>query len=106
MRCAKIYYKSEEAGLLIQHNDGSFTFRYSDLWLADSTKPSISLTLPKSLQEQHSPHLFPFFFSLLPEGANKQVACRLLRIDADDHFGLLLATAQHDTIGAVTVDRI
>jgi HipA-like protein len=106
MRSARIFYKNEEAGLLTQHNDGSVTFRYTDLWLTDSTKPSISLTLPKSHQEYHSPHLFPFFFSLLPEGANKQVACRLLRIDADDHFGLLLATAQHDTIGAVTVERV
>ncbi len=106
MRSAKIYYKNEEAGLLIQHDDGSFTFRYSNLWLADSAKPSISLTLPKTHQEFYSQHLFPFFFSLLPEGANKQLACRLLRIDADDHFGLLLATAQHDTIGAVTVGKV
>jgi serine/threonine-protein kinase HipA len=29
-----------------------------------------------------------------------------LRIDEDDNFGLLAATAQYDTIGAITVKPI
>jgi len=36
MRQAKILYKGDVAGVLVQHDDGSFTFRYGDLWLADS----------------------------------------------------------------------
>jgi serine/threonine-protein kinase HipA len=43
---------------------------------------------------------------MLPEGSNKQVVCRFCRIDEDDYFGLLLATAKGDTIGAVTVETI
>ena len=43
---------------------------------------------------------------MLPEGSNKQVVCKLMRIDPDDYFGLLLTTAQNDTIGAVTVIKI
>ena len=103
MRKAKILYKDEEAGVLTQHDDGSFTFKYNDAWLANSSKPCISLTLPKSNREFHSEFLFPFFYNMLPEGSNKQVVCRLNRIDQDDHFGLLMTTAKHDSIGAVRV---
>jgi serine/threonine-protein kinase HipA len=103
MRQAKIIYKEEEAGLLIQHDNASFTFRYHDEWLANNNKPSISLTLPKTQQEFHSKYLFPFFFNMLPEGSNKQVVCKHMRIDSDDYFGLLMATAKNDSIGAVRV---
>ncbi len=106
MRRAVVYYKGEDAGELIQADDGSFIFRYSQLWMADKAKPAISLTLPKTATEYHSKYMFPFFFNMLPEGSNKQAACRQLRIDKDDTFGLLVATAQYDTIGAVTLKKI
>ena len=40
---------------------------------------------------------------MLSEGENRQIQSRLLRIDPEDDFGILLATAQFDTAGAVTV---
>lgn len=103
MRLAKVLFREEEAGTLTQHSDGTFTFRYNDHWLRDHGKPDISLTLPKRQQEYTSSSLFPFFYNLLPEGANKQVICRLKRIDERDDFGLLMATAPHDCIGAIGV---
>jgi HipA-like protein len=103
MRKAKILFRDEEAGILIQHDDGSFTFSYNNTWLADNKKPGISLTLPKTVQEFHSKYLFPFFFNMLPEGSNKQVVCKLNRIDPSDYFGLLMTTAKNDPIGAVRV---
>lgn len=106
MRQAEIYYKGEKAGMLTQHDDGSFTYRYDDQWMADRSRPSISLTLPKSRQDYQAPHLFPFFFNMLPEGTNKQVVCRLMRVDRDDYFSLLTITAQYDAIGAITVKKI
>ena len=106
MRKGKVLYKGEEAALLTQHNDGTFTFRYTDAWMADLSKPAISLTLPKTKQEYASTHLFPFFYHMLPEGSNKQVVCTSMRIDEQDDFGLLLTTARYDTIGAVTVSQI
>lgn len=60
MRSAVILFKGEEAGILTQHDDGAFTFRYNDAWMADRNKPCISLTLPKSQQEYHSPYLSLF----------------------------------------------
>jgi len=103
MRQAKILYKNSEAGVLTQHDDGSFTFRYHEYWLTDKDKPGISLTLPKTKQEYHSNYLFSFFYNMLPEGSNKQVICQYNRIDSNDYFGLLMTIAQNDTIGAVRV---
>ena len=105
MRQAEIYYKGEKAGMLSQHDDGSFSYRYDDRWMADQGKPSISLTLPKNSQEYQSNHLFPFFYNMLPEGTNKQVVCRLMHVDRDDYFSILMITATYDTIGAITVRK-
>lgn len=106
MRKAVVVYKEEEAGILMQHDDSSFTFRYNDNWMADPNKPSISLTLPKSQQEFNSKFLFSFFYNMLPEGSNKQVVCKYNRIDKDDYFGLLMTIAKNDSIGAVRVVKI
>jgi serine/threonine-protein kinase HipA len=106
MRKAKILFKDEEAGVLTQHDDGSFTFIYNDTWMTNNNKPDICLTLPKIRQEFHSKFLFPFFYNMLPEGSNKQVVCKLNRIDQTDYFGLLMTTAKHDSIGAVRVIKI
>lgn len=103
MRQAKILYKNMDAGMLIQHDDGSFTFRYNDSWINDTNKPSISLTLPKQKKEYHSKFIFSFFYNMLPEGSNKQVVCKHNSLDKSDYFGLLVTTAKSDNIGAVRV---
>jgi serine/threonine-protein kinase HipA len=106
MRKAKVLFKNQEAGILSQHDDGSFSFHYNDHWITDPTKQSISLTLAKSEKEFHSKFLFSFFFNMLPEGSNKQIACKLNRIDREDHFGLLMTAAKNDSIGAVRIIKI
>jgi serine/threonine-protein kinase HipA len=103
MRKASVLFKNEEAGVLTQHNDGSFSFRYHDEWIENSSKQSISLTLPKSEREFYSNYLFPFFYNMLPEGSNKQVVCKLNRIDQEDYFGILMISAKYDSIGAVRI---
>lgn len=106
MRKAKVLFKNEEAGTLTQYDDGSFSFRYHDDWIANEAKQSISLTLPKWEKEFYSRYLFPFFYNMLPEGSNKQVVCKLNRIDREDHFSLLITTASHDSIGAVRIMKM
>ncbi len=106
MRQAEIYFKGEKAGLLAQLDNGSFIYGYDDLWMSDSSRPPISLTFPKNKKEYKSDYLFPFFYNMLPEGANKKVVCKYNRIDKDDYFSLLLITARYDTIGAVTVKKV
>lgn len=106
MRSANIYVNKVHAGVLTENRDNSFSFRYADGYFNDPSQTSISLTLPKSIQEHHSEFMFPFFSNMLAEGMNKRMLCRNLKIDEDDDFGLLLATASNDTIGAVTIKQI
>ncbi len=61
MRQADVLYKNEPAGLLTQLGNVSFVFRYHDNWFQEASKPTISLTLPKSQQEYQSEYFFPFF---------------------------------------------
>lgn len=103
MRIGTVYFKNVFAGELIETDRRSYIFQYDDTYFNDSSKEAISLTLPKTSRRYESDHLFPFFFNMLSEGANKQVQCSQLKIDEKDYFGLLLAIASYDTIGAVTV---
>lgn len=103
MRSGSVYYKEQLAGCVSQLDHGGYHFSYNPSWLMDPRKPSISLTLPKAALEFESDTLFPFFFNMIPEGANKRLICRAKRIDPDDYFGLLLAVAGEDTVGAVKV---
>jgi serine/threonine-protein kinase HipA len=104
MRQARVYRNGELVGYLTEHDRKNYTFEYDDAWYADNAKPAVSLTLPKTQKEYKSGFLFPFFFNMLSEGVNKRLQSTLLRIDEDDAFGLLLATAQWDTIGAITIE--
>lgn len=99
---ATVYRNNVLAGILTRDNSG-YIFRYDDLYFNNNDLPAISLTLPKNKQEYRSQYLFPFFFNMLSEGINKKLQCRYLKIDEKDHFALLLATAQNNTIGAITV---
>lgn len=103
MRTVEIYRNGILAGMLTEENRRQYVFRYNDNYFIDTSKPPISLTLPKTQQEYRSNFLFPFFFNMLSEGVNKKLQCTQLKIDEEDNFGLLAATAQYDTIGAVTV---
>lgn len=106
MRQAEIYSDGVLAGVLTETDEGTYRFRYDDAFLADDKQTAISLSFPKSGKEFTSDTLFPFFYNMLAEGANKAYQCRTLKIDEDDAFGLLLATAHTDTIGAITVKKL
>jgi len=106
MRAAEIYCNGVLSGILTEKNRRSYVFRYDDRYFNDTGKPPISLTLPKRQQEYHSEYLFPFFFNMLSEGVNKKLQNIQLKIDENDDFGLLLATAGCDTPGAVTVKPV
>ena len=103
MRILEVYRNRELAGILAEDNTKSYSFRYTDSYYPDPAKPAISLTMPKIQQEYHLDHLFPFFFNMLSEGVNRKLQTRALKIDENDDFGLLSATARYDTIGAITV---
>lgn len=101
-----VYVNGELAGFLEKTIQGTFRFWYQDNYFKNETLPPVSLTLPKTQQEYQSDELFSFFFGLLAEGVNKDIQCRLLRIDEEDDFTRLLKTAGEDTIGAITVKEM
>jgi serine/threonine-protein kinase HipA len=106
MRTLEIYRNGILAGLLIEESRMKYIFRYDEKYFIDDHYPGISLTLPKTQKEYSSECLFPFFFNMLSEGVNRKLQSLQLKIDEEDNVGLLAATAQYDTIGAITVNPI
>ena len=98
-----VYNNGIKAGIIEKDVNGYYIFRYDDAYLNNNDTPPVSLTLPKTQQEYRSTLLFPFFYGLLSEGINKDIQCRLYKIDENDDFTRLLLTARYDTIGAITV---
>jgi len=106
MRIAEIYFNGILAGVLTELSATEYTFRYDDEYLINSLLPAISLTFPKTNQLYRSRSLFPFFLHMLSEGAIEKLSQDFLKIDENDHFGILLATAEYDTGGAITVKKV
>lgn len=102
MNRVKVFYNQYHAGFLTK-GVGGYIYEYTAEYLSDDTLPAISLTLPKRSEPFVSKELFPFFFGLLAEGSIKDIQCKSLRIDEEDHFTRLVKTAYSETIGAVTV---
>ena len=106
MRQLEVYMNSHRAGLLTENRPGKgYSFRYYPEYLSTSMPP-ISVTLPKRVETYESEHLFPLFSNMLPEGANRKIICRSSRIDEKDFFGMLMAMADRDFIGAVNVKTV
>lgn len=103
MKRGIVYMNSKRAGVIERLEGPVFTFTYDEAYYGNTQLPPISLTLPKKQRRYESPVLFPFFQGLLAEGINKDIQCRLLKIDEQDDFTRLLKTAGSDTIGAITV---
>jgi len=101
-----VYNNGKLAGYLTKNPEGQFSFSYDPTYYQDNSQPAISLTLPKNQHEYISDHLFAFFQGLLAEGVNKDIQCRILKIDERDDFTRLLQTAGEDTIGAITIKPI
>lgn len=106
MRRALVLVNKIVAGTLTETDDIHYIFKYDNEYLINPEFRAISLAFPKRKEEYVSDELFPFFYNMLSEGANKATQCKTLKIDENDSFGLLLATAKHDTIGAITVEEI
>ena len=106
MRRANVYINNVLAGIIVKNNRNDYIFQYDNTYYQNRSNPPVSLTLPLTQQEYRSTHLFPFFSNMLSEGSNRRVQSRFLKIDENDNFGLLLATAQYDTPGAITIKPI
>ena len=102
MRQCKVFVNNIEAGVLQETDDRKYIYTYKEGYAGHP----VCIALPVRSEPYHSDRLFPYFFNMLSEGANRQIQSQLLHIDENDDFGIMLATAQFDTIGAVTVKPI
>lgn len=98
-----VYNNGLLAGSIEKDENGQYLFQYDEAYFVNQQHPPISLTLPKTQKEYRSEKMFPFFYGLLSEGINKDIQCRLYKIDENDDFTRLLLTASNDTIGSITV---
>ena len=102
LRKAQVFYDNELAGYLSEES-GGYIFQYDPDFLKKGIPISMSLLLRE--ESYHSNELFPFFKGLLPEGWYLNIVSATQKVDSKDSFGLLLASASGDTVGAVTVRR-
>ncbi len=103
MRKGNVYCNKLLAGQVLELDKGGYEFIYDTVYFNNPIMPPVSVTIPKNKQLHKSEILFPFFFNMLSEGANRKLQCRMLKLDEADDFGLLLQTADAESIGAITV---
>lgn len=106
MRKCIVLVNGINAGSLVEtDNPREYIFQYLDTYI-DRSLPPISLSMPLRKEAYRSRFLFPYFSNLLSEGENRELQASLHHLDYEDDFGILLTTAQFDTVGAVTVKPI
>lgn len=101
-RSARVLYNGLPAGILTKTGN-SYRFAYDESYLHKPGSRPVSITLPLRSEPYESDLLFPAFVNMLSEGANKRAQSRLLKIDENDYFSLLLATAGTEAIGPITI---
>lgn len=102
MRQCEVFVQDIKSGILQETDAREYVFTYYENYKG----APVCVAMPVRNEPYRSQQLFPFFFNMLSEGSNRQSQSMLLHIDEKDDFGILLATAQCDTIGAVTVKPI
>jgi HipA-like protein len=102
---AMVFYNDKPMGILTKTGK-NYRFTYNEEYISDAKNRPVSITLPLRRDAYVSDTLFPVFINMLSEGANKRIQCRLLKIDEQDYFNLLLATARDESIGPITIKKI
>lgn len=105
MRQGKVYYKSKEAGIIKETDDGEYVFQYNAKYIKENPDDFITFTMPVTENTYIDNRLFPFFEGLIPEGWLLEIASKNWKINKNDRMGLLLACCRN-CIGAVSVTPI
>lgn len=102
MRKAAIFYQDLLAGILIETDEGEYTFEYEAEYIEHYPNQFITFSMPVGKTKFQEKRLFPFFEGLIPEGWLLDIASDNWKINQNDKMGLLLACCQN-CIGAVSV---
>ena len=77
-------------------------FQYGEEWLADSSQPPLSMSLPKKREPFKRRACRPFFAGLLPEESQREAVARKLGVSKANDFKLLEALGG-DVAGALSL---
>jgi serine/threonine-protein kinase HipA len=102
MRQAKIYYKDDLAGHLVETDVGEYIFQYEADYVQEHPGQFLTFTMPVREQPYTDKRLFAFFEGLIPEGWLLDIASKNWKLNPNDRMGLLLACCRN-CIGAVSV---
>ena len=101
-RALSVWWDEKIVGTLRIDEHGEMTFQYAEEWLADSSQPPLSISLPKKLEPFKRRECRPFFGGLLPEEGQLAAVARQLGVSKANDFKLLEALGG-DVAGALTL---
>jgi serine/threonine-protein kinase HipA len=84
-----VWWDGRVTGCLYLGPDGDTQFAYDAAWLADTTVPALSFSLPKQTEPFNRRACQPFFGGILPEEGQRTAIARALGVSADNEFRLL-----------------
>ena len=101
-RMLSVWWDGTAVGALQVNQHGEMRFAYSPEWLADSSRPAISFSLPKGPQSFTQRQCRPFFAGLLPEDSQRDAIAGALGISKRNDFAFLEALGG-DVAGALSL---
>lgn len=101
-RALSVWWEGITVGVLRVDRHGDMTFAYTSDWLADPSRPPLSISLPKRREPFNRRECRPFFAGLLPEEAQRTAVARALGVSSRNDFKLLEALGG-DVAGALTL---
>jgi len=101
-RTLSIWWDGAVVGTLRVDRHGEMTFAYAPDWLADTTRPPLSISLPRRTDLFRRRECRPFFAGLLPEDAQRDAVARALGVSRANDFRLLEALGG-DVAGALSL---
>lgn len=101
-RALSVWWDGKVVGTLRIDKHGDMAFQYGQEWLADSSQPPLSMSLPKKPEAFKRRECRPFFGGLLPEEGQLEAVARKLGISKTNDFKLLEALGG-DVAGALSL---
>ncbi len=101
-RTLLVWWDTAVVGNLHVNQHGEMRFVYADEWLSASSRPAISLSLPKRPEPFKQRECRPFFAGLLPEASQRDAIAGALGISKRNDFAFLEALGG-DVAGALSL---
>ncbi len=102
IRAATVFLRNIPVGTLKKENENLYLFQYLQQYISSPQPIAIARSLPLQQEPIACKKLHPFFDNLIAEGWLLECAEKILHIDKNNRFILLMATG-NSTIGAVSV---